>query len=216
VLDRAVGFLTQPEHESIGILGVQLLDEHGQVTQSCRRFPTPTRLLTRSLGLTVLWPRRFPGPTMADWDHRDSRVVDQVMGAFYLVRRDLFERLGGYDERFFVYYEEVDFAFRTHQAGYVSFYLAEVQVIHHGWGTTDQIKSRRIAYNLHSRILYGFKHFHPLSAWGLLILTLTVEPLMRLFQVLIQQRSLTTIAEILRAYLLLWRRLLNGLLQQAH
>ncbi len=60
------------------------------------------------LGLDRVLPSVFPPHFMLEWDHGDSREVDQVMGAFFLVRRALFETLGGFDERFFVYFEEAD------------------------------------------------------------------------------------------------------------
>ena len=64
---------------------------------------------------------------MAEWDHAQTRQVDHVIGAFFLVRRDLFDVLGGFDERFFVYLEDLDFSYRARQAGWHSVYLADVQ-----------------------------------------------------------------------------------------
>jgi len=63
---------------------------------------------------------------MSDWDHRESREVDHVMGAFFLIRRFIFEELGGFDEQFFVYLEDLDFSLRARQAGWHCFYLLRI------------------------------------------------------------------------------------------
>jgi len=141
---------------------------------------------------------------MVDWDHKTNRVVDHVMGAFYLVRRDLFERLGGFDERFFVYLEDLDFSLRAKQAGFDSFYLAEAQVFHRGGGVTHQIKATSLCYALTSRILYGYKHFDRAVATLLTLGTLVLEPISRL-AFAAMRRSPAQAADTIKAYGLLWR-----------
>jgi GT2 family glycosyltransferase len=122
-----------------------------------------------------LVPRHF----MSEWEHNTSRVVDQVPGAFYLVRRSLFDRLGGFDVRFFVYYEDVDFALRAKRVGANSEYLAAVFAYHTGPGTSKKVIEHRLIYSWVSKIRYSFKHFG--AFWGCLILaaTLTCEPITR-------------------------------------
>jgi N-acetylglucosaminyl-diphospho-decaprenol L-rhamnosyltransferase len=61
---------------------------------------------------------------MTEWSYSHSRKVDHVMGAFYLVRRTLFETLHGFDERFFVYPKDLDFSLRAREAGWYSYYLS--------------------------------------------------------------------------------------------
>jgi GT2 family glycosyltransferase len=104
-----------------------------------------------------------------------------VIGAFFLTRRTVFERLQGFDERFFVYFEEVDFALRAREAGWSNVCLTDVTCIHAGGGTSRQVKSERLFYSLRSRLLYGFKHFSLLSAVALLAVTVMPEFLSRLF-----------------------------------
>ena len=117
---------------------------------------------------------------MNEWHHRESRVVDHVIGAFYLVRRSLFEKLSGFDEQFFVYLEDLDFSFRLHQSGYFSRYLVETQAFHQGGGTSDQIRPERLFYSLRSHILYAYKHFRWTTATFLLFMRLFVEPFTRI------------------------------------
>ena len=116
---------------------------------------------------------------MAEWAHDQTQDVDQVMGAFFMIRRPIFKSLSGFDERFFVYFEEVDLSLRAHQAGWRSVYLAEAQAFHAGGGVSRHVKAKRLYYSLRSRILYVFKHFNPFTAMLVLLTTLLIEPLSR-------------------------------------
>ena len=202
-LSIPIAFMERSENQHIGIVGIQLVDGSGCVSRTCARFPTVKQFFAKMLGLDRLFPRVFPGHFMVKWDHKDSREVDQIMGAFFLVRRNLFEVLGGFDERFFVYFEEVDFSLRARQLGYSSFYLAEAQAYHKGGGTSEQVKDVRLFYSLRSRIIYGYKHFSWIAATILMIGTIIVEPLSRIV-LGVAHRSGCEIAETCRAYRMLW------------
>lgn len=199
-------YLQQPQHASSGICGIRLVDETGRTTKSCSRFPTPFMFFLSALGLNrVSFFRRW-GHHMEEWDHASSRKVDQVIGAFFLVRKAVYEQLNGFDERFFVYFEEVDFSLRAHQAGWRSMYLADAQAFHAGGGTSRQVKARRLFYSLRSRLLYGLKHFSVWQAGGLFVTTLLLEPCSRLAFALVCG-SLADAANVGRAYTMLWRAL---------
>src|SRR5437773_121156 len=164
-LAQPVDFMEREGNQRIGIVGVQLLDSDGRIARTCARFPTPGRFFSQMLGLDRALPSLFPAHFMVEWDHRQSREVDQVMGAFFLIRRPLFEALGGFDERFFVYFEEVDLSLRARVLGWRTFYLSTAHAYHHG---SEQVKKRmqpaRLFYSLRSRILYAYKHFSPSTA----------------------------------------------------
>jgi GT2 family glycosyltransferase len=183
-LQQAYDFMQNPVNQKVGILGVQLLDENGHVARSCSRFPSAARCFAQSVGLDK-W-RPATGSAMAEWDHLNNRVVDQVIGAFFLVRRPLFAQLQGFDERFFVYYEEVDFAYRAAQAGYRSYYLADTSAFHLGGGVSNQVKAKRLFYTLRSRVLFASKHFSKPAALLVLLSVMSVEPLMRFAQAAIR------------------------------
>jgi len=198
-----IAFMERPENQHIGIVGIQLINDEGRVSRTCARFPTPGQFFAKMLGLDRLFPRVFSSHFMNEWDHRDCREVDQVMGAFFLIRRALFEMLNGFDERFFVYFEEVDLSFRARQLGWSSFYLAAAQAYHKGGGTSEQIKAKRLFYSLRSRILYGYKHFSRATATMLMLGTLIVEPLSRM-ALGAARGSGNEIIETGRAYFMLW------------
>jgi len=211
-LSKAVAWMEDAQSAATGILGIQLLDEEGRVSRTCARFPKSRHFLSQMLGLYRISFSLFPTHIMLEWDHGRNREVDHVMGAFFLIRRPLFEALQGFDERFFVYLEDLDLSLRAHRAGWHSYYLADARAWHKGGGTSEQVKVMRVFYALQSRILYGFKHFSSGQATGLLLGTLILEPLARMV-LAVCNRCPATVGETLRAFFLLWKglpRMLSG------
>ena len=155
------------------------------------------------VGLDRLLPRIFPPHFLREWDHGESRAVDQVMGAFFMVRRELFQALGGFDQRFFVYYEDLDFALRARQHGWATWYVAEASAEHAGGGTTAGIPAQRLFYVLRSRTLYSRKHFGAVPAVALAVLALFVEPLSRIVGALIRLDP-AQVRNIVAAYVRFW------------
>lgn len=202
-LSRPLAFMEQEVNQQVGICGIQLKNGHGEVGRTCARFPTPGIFYSKMFGLNRLFSSLFPSHHMTEWDHMNSQSVDQIMGAFFLVRRSLFEAMNGFDERFFVYFEEVDFSLRAHQAGWQSFYLADAQAYHKGGGASEQVKATRMFYSLRSRILFGYKHFSRCSATALMFGTLICEPITRCTLALFN-RSYSTLMETLQGYHMLW------------
>jgi N-acetylglucosaminyl-diphospho-decaprenol L-rhamnosyltransferase len=195
-----LAYLAATEHAGVGIVGIQMIDEAGRVARSCARFPTPGHFAAQAIGLDRLWPRS--AHAMRDWDHSETREVDQVIGAFFLIRRELFDALGGFDERFFVYFEEVDLALRARKAGWRSAFLAGAQAFHKGGGTTNQIKGRRLYYSLRSRLEYGRKHYGRLQRGVLFAVTFLLEPVTRTLHLLLTGR-MREIGQVFEGYALL-------------
>ena len=187
-LEKSIGFMNASENTHFGVCGVQLIDRSGEVSRTCSRFPSLLGFASHALGLSRFWPSL--GHLMAEWDHSASRSVDQVIGAFFLVRGETFRQLGGFDERFFVYFEEVDFSFRAINMGWRSVYLTSTQAFHAGGGSSNQVKSRRLFYSLRSRLHYVFKHFSIPEFLLVMLVTLVVEPVSRSVFVLLKGGSL--------------------------
>ena len=198
-----VRYLRAHENERVGIVGIQLVDADGRVARSTARAPTAWSMVGNSVGFDRLAPRLFPPHFVTEWAHDQTRTVDQVMGAFFLVRRSLFEALGGFDERFFVYYEDLDFSVRARAQGWRSVYLSTAQAFHRGQGTTEGATARRTFYFCRSRILYARKHFGALGALAVTLATLALEPLARL------AAAPRSAGDTLRAFAMLWRDLPN-------
>lgn len=207
-LDVSVAFLEKPQNAAVGIVGIQNVTAKGAVMRTCARFPTPEGLLVKSLGLNRLFPTRFSGHFMSEWDHRDSRAVDHVMGSFFLVRRVVWQSLGGFDDRFFMYLEDVDFSKRAKDAGYTTVFLSEAQVYHRGGGTSEQAKAHRLFYSRRSALCYAHKHFSPAGALVTAGVILLIEPWARCAGSLFRMRP-SEIAHTLQGYQLLYRDLPN-------
>ena len=180
-LTKPIGFMQQPYNVDIGICGIRLVDEEGHTSTSAARFPTLKVMAGKSLGLTKFFPGIFPAHFMTSADLRESSSVDQVIGAFFLIRKNVFDRCSGFDERFFVYFEEVDLSLRVKQLGYASYFLSDVSAFHKGGGCSDRVKATRLFYSLCSRILYAQKHYSHFEFIMLIMLT-TLELPMRIAQ----------------------------------
>jgi GT2 family glycosyltransferase len=118
----------------VGVAGVRQVDATGELTPTIRRFPTATRAFGDALGL-----ERVPG--RPGWlgerevrPHRYERELetDWTIGSCMLVRRDAFTATGGFDERFFLYSEEVDLCLRIRRLGWKVVHMPRVTILHHG------------------------------------------------------------------------------------
>lgn len=178
-LDQALGYLQGPDGDQVGVCGIRLVDVDGHAHRHCARFPTARTFLGNSLGLTRALKRWFPPVLMVDFDHLADRRVDHVMGAFYLMPRRIFEQVGGFDEDFFVYLEDLDLSRRVRQAGYRIEYRAGPAAFHKQGGTSEKVKAHRLFYSLKSNVVYVAKHLGPVSAAAVIGITYLVEPVSR-------------------------------------
>ncbi len=187
-------------NKQIDILGCSLLDDKGQISASCSRFPTPVRFFFDSVGLSKIAPKIFtPAILMTDWDHKSSRKVDQVMGAFMFMKTAIFSKYGYFDERFFVYYEELDFSKRVADLGGITFFNCNIQAIHSGGGTTNNVKAFRLTLNLSSRLQYAKKHFSFFGYKMVVLSTFCIEPFTRII-FLVFKGKIKEINELFKGY----------------
>lgn len=155
-------------HAMVGIVAPRLLNPDGSLQFSCRRFPTPIAALFRNTPLGKLFPKnRFTRDyLMADWDHDSVKEVDWVSGAAFCIRSDLFKKLDGFDERFFMYFEDVDLCYRTWQAGYKVIYLPHATIVHAIGKSTDIVANKMIRQLHRSMMRFYKKHYlkslHPM------------------------------------------------------
>jgi len=116
----------------VAILGGKLLNEDGSLQYSCRAFYDAPTLLLRRTPVGRLFPNAAANRRhlYADWDHDTERDVGWLIGACLLVRRDYYLRQGGFDERFFLYFEDVDLCWRAWQEGLRVRYLPQAVFVH--------------------------------------------------------------------------------------
>lgn len=158
-LSRPAAFMESRSAGRVGICGIRLEDASGRPAIAGARFPSPGGIFAAALGLPRLFPSRFPSRLIRLDEGDRDREVDQVVGAFFMIRRSLFARLGGFDERFFVYFEEVDLSLRVSRLGFASVVLAGASARHEGGVSSSRATRARLFYSLRSRMLYASKHF---------------------------------------------------------
>jgi hypothetical protein len=139
-----------------GVAGAQLLHPDGRKQTSVGRFPTVATELINQNFLRLIWPSRYPRKNL---EASQPLEVDWVIGAFFLIRRDAWEAVGGLDERFFFYFEEADFCLRAQKAGWSTMHLPQLLVLH-GQGHTSQkyYSAARIEF-WRSRYYFLQKHY---------------------------------------------------------
>lgn len=138
-----------------------LLVTGGRVARgSVRRLPTRRRMLVDSFGLDRLIPAlRGAGLHYANEAHLSAFApIEQPIGAFFAIHRTLFDELGGFDERFFVFFEEVDLALRAHDAGAAVVLARDMRIEHVGGHSTRT--DRTLAVGLRWRSLRAFHRKH--------------------------------------------------------
>lgn len=142
-------------HPACGLAGAQLLNPDGSRQNSIANDPTlATELLNKPL-LRRLFPRRYPGK---ETEFAGPVAVESVIGAFFLTRRALWERLGGFDPRYFFFFEETDFCRAVRAAGFSVMHLPQVRVWHaQGRSASRWPAAARIEY-WRSRQAYFAKH----------------------------------------------------------
>jgi GT2 family glycosyltransferase len=196
-------FLTAAENAKVGIVGIRLTDACGHAASSTSRRPSARLLIGTCLGLDRILPGVFP-PLLVHAEARDViRGVDQVVGAFFMVRRPLFEQLNGFDERFFLYFEDADFALRAHAAGMSTMFLGTASAEHVGHGSSRQVPAWRLFHFCRSRIAFARKHFGGGAGLAVELATLLAEPTLRVARAALQG-SAAELRAVGHAYAMLW------------
>lgn len=128
---RCISFLDS--HADAGALGIKMLDGSGNfLKESKRSFPSPITSLFKLFGLARIFPRSrvFSKYHLGHLDKNENHEVDVLAGAFMMTKKEVLEKVGGFDEIFFMYGEDVDLSYRIQKAGYKNYYFAESSIIH--------------------------------------------------------------------------------------
>jgi len=147
-------------HPSTGVVGPRLFYPDGTAQPSRRRFPTLATALVESTVVQEWWPdnrilRRY---YVADVPDDLPQPVDWLVGACLLVRRAAFEQVGGLDDGFFMYFEELDWCRRIKAAGWDVVYLPAATVIHHEGRSSEQVVAARHIHFQSSKVRYFRQH----------------------------------------------------------
>lgn len=145
---------SEPE---IAAVAPQLRFPDGRIQYSCRRFPTHGNVISEMLGFNT--QSEAQGWKMADFEHASERDVDQPAGAALMVRKSILDQLDGLDERFPMFFSDVDLCKRIKDADWRILFCAYALVRHKGGSAVFKRRSTMIVSSHVSLIKYFFKHF---------------------------------------------------------
>ena len=136
---RCVNFMQ--EHPDCGGLTVKMVDGDGNfLKESKRGFPSPQASFYKISGLIRLFPhsRRFAAYYMGHLAEDETNEIEIMPGAFLMFRREVYGQIGGLDESYFMYGEDIDYSWRIHLAGWKNYYLPETHIIHYKGESTKK------------------------------------------------------------------------------
>lgn len=164
VLPEALKTLVQVmnQHPEVAVGGPKLLYGDGRLQLSCRPFPSPMNILIEGTFLRDYFPnsRFVKDYTMEEWDHAEPREVDWMYGACLIIRRNLLDTLGHFDEGFFYLYEDIDLCFRARKLGMKVMYIPQAVVIHYLERERKSIFHPRITTHVRSILRYLRKDYY--------------------------------------------------------
>lgn len=164
-------------HPQIGMLGPRILNSDFSLQASVRRFPT---LFSQIIILLKLRNFKFGKLLLAkhlaaDFDYNKEQEAPQLMGAAIAMTRVAFEKLGYFDEKFFIWFEEVDYCKRAHKAGIQLRYLPTASILHHSGASFKKHKILRKQLFFNASLLYYFWKHQPLWQTFVILLFLPIN-----------------------------------------
>lgn len=150
------------DHPEAGLAGCKILNPDGSLQLACRRsFPTPWVAFTKIFGLSSLFPRSplFGRYNLTYLDPDRMHEVDAVSGSFMFLRRGAFEQVGGLDEQFFLYGEDLDWCYRVKKSGWKIFYVPATQIIHYKGQSIRRSEIDEVEHFYEAMRVFVRKHF---------------------------------------------------------
>jgi GT2 family glycosyltransferase len=150
------------KHPECGALGVKMIDGSGKfLRESKRSFPSPATSLYKLSGLARIFPtsKVFGRYHLGHLDPNENHEADVLAGAFMMIRKEVLEKVGGFDETFFMYGEDVDLSYRILKAGYQNYYLADTTIIHFKGESTKRGSLNYVRMFYQAMSLFVKKHY---------------------------------------------------------
>lgn len=166
---------------SAGVIGIRTERANGQMCLDCFQYASIANMLISIFGLNKLFPksRLFGRERYSWWDYRSVKSVEVVAGCFMLVRREVLDLVGGLDEKFFMYGEEMDWCRRITKAGWKILFYPEARIIHHGAQSSSQ-NPTGMRLEQRKSFLYFFKKHYGVFQMSVAVLLLFLSGLFRL------------------------------------
>ena len=150
------------ETPDAGLAGCKILNPDGSLQLACRRtYPTPWVAFTKTFGLSSLFPgsRLFGKYNLTFLNENETYPVDAVSGSFMMVTREVLEAVGGLDESFFMYGEDLDWCYRVTQAGFKVYYVHGTKIVHYKGESTRRSDIDELKHFYGAMQLFVGKHF---------------------------------------------------------
>lgn len=146
-------------HPEVVLVGPALVYGDHSLQLSCRKFPSPAVLIFRYLfGDKNVCAKEY---LMSDWDHNSNRNVDWVMGAAMMTRSRISRLIGGFNKKYFIGYDDVDFCYRLSKTGGRVTYLSSAKVVHHYQRKSSKLKFNNRFMWLHIKSIIRFFSIRP-------------------------------------------------------
>lgn len=148
-------------HTKTGIVSPQLINTDGSIQKSCQRFPTLSGMFFEFIGLRSIFPgvKKFGSFKMLDFDHNHTRQVDQPEGACMLIPKKVLDSVGWFDEKIFMFFEDVDLCYRIKQAGWEIWFTVDSKIIHH-LGQAVKKSRPKMIHSAHRGLYYFWTKNH--------------------------------------------------------
>ena len=166
-----------------GAIGIRMVDGSGNfLKESKRAFPSPLTSLFKLSGLARLFPRSkmFARYHLGHLTENKNHQVDVLAGAFMMIPKKILDEVGNFDERFFMYGEDVDLSYRIQKAGYKNYYFAESSIIHFKGESTKRGSLNYVRLFYKAMSLFVKKHYSGSKA-GLFMLFIQTAIIIRAF-----------------------------------
>ncbi|HUN15526.1 MAG TPA: glycosyltransferase family 2 protein [Saprospiraceae bacterium] len=160
-------------HSDCGALTVKMLDGSGKLLpESKRGFPTPWAAFCKFSGLYKIFPKSkfFNQYYLGHLSYDEIQKIDVMPGAFILVRKNIVDQIGGLDESYFMYGEDIDFSYQVKKHGYENYYLPEPHIIHYKGESTSKSSINYIKSFYNAMIIFTNKYYSGLQKFGLLLI----------------------------------------------
>ena len=159
-LDKMIRFFE--DNSEAGLAGCKILNPDGSLQLACRRsFPGPWTSFCKVTGLSTLFPKSklFARYNLTYLDEDKTYEVDAISGSFMMMRKETYDKVGGFDEEFFMYGEDLDLCYRIQQAGFKVFYSHTTQIIHYKGESTKRSRLDETKVFYDAMHLFVKKHF---------------------------------------------------------
>lgn len=155
ILPQVLNFYNNTD--KIGVLGVKLLNSNKTTQYSVRALPTLYSQLIILSKLHIIFKELISKYLCLNFNYNQNQKVEQVSGAFFMINRNIYDQIGGFDENFFIWFEEVDFCQQVKKIGFHNYYFSEVSIIHHGEESFKQINNLKKQIIFNKSLSYYFK-----------------------------------------------------------